>query len=418
MQWYGCCGDKMKGIIMIIDGMADRPLEELGNKTPLEAAKTPKMDHMSQLGVNGIMDPIKPGIRAGSDTAHLSILGYDPYTVYTGRGPFEAAGVGVDVMPGDIAFRCNFSTASADGIITDRRAGRIREGTDELADTLNSIELEEDVEVIFKESTGHRAVLVLRGKGLSDQVSDADPKHDGKKFKEVFGLDGSLEADATAVILNKVIKKSYELLKDHPVNIERMENGDNPANIILPRGAGAVPEAEPFNDKYDVKSACIAETGLIQGIAKIAGMDVIEVEGATGGVDTNLDNIANSIIKNASLNYDFILINIDGADEAGHDGNLKEKLEFIEKVDEVVGRIMEIEDLYFILTADHSTPISVMDHTGDPVPLVIKGPNLRVDHVSQFNERAAASGGLCRIRGSDIMNILMDLMNRSSKFGA
>jgi 2,3-bisphosphoglycerate-independent phosphoglycerate mutase len=216
--------------------MADRPLEELGNKTPLEAAKTPKMDHMSQLGVNGIMDPIKPGIRAGSDTAHLSILGYDPYTVYTGRGPFEAAGVGVDVMPGDIAFRCNFSTASADGIITDRRAGRIREGTDELADTLNSIELEEDVEVIFKESTGHRAVLVLRGKGLSDQVSDADPKHDGKKFKEVFGLDGSLEADATAVILNKVIKKSYELLKDHPVNIERMENGDNPANIILPRG--------------------------------------------------------------------------------------------------------------------------------------------------------------------------------------
>ncbi|MBI4813151.1 MAG: 2,3-bisphosphoglycerate-independent phosphoglycerate mutase, partial [Methanobacterium sp.] len=369
-------------------------------------------------GVNGIMDSIKPGIRPGSDTAHLSILGYDPYEVYTGRGPFEAAGVGVEVMPGDIAFRCNFSTANEDGIITDRRAGRIRAGTKELAETLNSIGREEDVEVIFKESTGHRAVLVLRGDSLSDQISDADPKHDGKKVKEVVGLDGSPQAKKTAIILNKVIQKSYDLLKDHPVNLKRIENGEPPANIVLPRGAGAVPNAEPFNDKYGVKSACIAETGLIQGIAQIAGMDIIEVEGATGGVDTNLDSITSSILLNASLDYDFILINIDGADEAGHDGNLKEKVEFIEKVDAVIGKVMELEDVYFILTADHSTPISVMDHTGDPVPLVIKGPGVRVDQVTQFNERAAASGGLSRIRGSDIMNILMDLMNRSIKFGA
>jgi len=409
---------KMKGIIMIIDGMADRPLKELGGKTPLEAAQTPNMDRMAQLGVNGIMDSIKPGIRPGSDTAHLSILGYDPYQVYTGRGPFEAAGVGVEVMSGDIAFRCNFSTANEDGIITDRRAGRIRAGTKELAETLNSIGREKDVEVIFKESTGHRAVLVLRGDGLSDQISDADPKHDGKKVKEVVGLDGSPQAEKTAIILNKVIQKSYDLLKDHPVNLKRIENGEPPANIVLPRGAGAVPNAEPFNDKYGIKSACIAETGLIQGIAQIAGMDIIEVEGATGGVDTNLDSITRSILLNASLDYDFLLINIDGADEAGHDGNLKEKVEFIEKVDDVIGRVMELEDVYFILTADHSTPISVMDHTGDPVPLVIKGPGVRVDQVTQFNERAAASGGLSRIRGSDIMNILMDLMNRSTKFGA
>ena len=403
---------------MIIDGMADRPLEELEGKTPLEAARTPNMDLMAKLGVNGIMDSIKPGIRPGSDTAHLSILGYDPYEVYTGRGPFEAAGVGVEVRPGDIAFRCNFSTANDEGIITDRRAGRIREGTDQLANTLNTIVLEEDVEVIFKESTGHRAVLVLRGEGLSDQISDADPKHDGKKVKEVVGLDGSPEADKTAAILNKVIQNSYDLLKDHPINLERANNGEPAANIVLPRGAGAVPNAEPFNEKYGVKSACIAETGLIQGIAQIAGMDIIEVEGATGGVDTNLDNITSSILQNASLDYDFLLINIDGADEAGHDGNLQEKVDFIEKVDAVIGEVMKLEDVYFILTADHSTPISVMDHTGDPVPLVIKGPDVRVDIVNQFNERAAATGGLCRIRGSDIMNILMDLMNRSTKFGA
>ena len=400
--------------------MADRPLKELDNKTPLEAAKTPNMDKMAKMGINGIMDPIKPGIRAGSDTSHISILGYDPYQVYTGRGPFEAAGVGIEVMPGDIAFRCNFSTANEEGLITDRRAGRIREKTELLASSLNSIKLEgfEDVEIIFKESTGHRSVLVLRGSGLSDQVSDADPKKEGKPPKTIIGLDGSPEADKTAQVLNKVVTESYNILKDHPLNLERIDAGEPPANIVLPRGAGAVPDVQPFNEKYGLKSACIAETGLIMGIGKLAGMDIIEVEGATGGVDTDLDSISQSIIENASKDYDFLLINIDGADEAGHDGNLQEKVDFLEKVDAVIGEVMNIPDTYFILTADHSTPISVMDHTGDPVPLVIKGPEIRVDDVEKFDERSATKGGLCRIRGSDIMNILMDLMNKSEKFGA
>jgi 2,3-bisphosphoglycerate-independent phosphoglycerate mutase len=407
----------MKGIIMIIDGMAGRPLEELGYKTTLEAAETPNMDKMSEMGICGIMDPIKPGIRAGSDTSHISILGYDPYQVYTGRGPFEAAGVGVDVMEGDIAFRCNFSTADEDGIIVDRRAGRIREGTEEIAKTINSMGIIDGVEIIFKESTGHRAVLVLRGRGLSDQVSDADPKHDDEKWKQVKPLDDTPESAKTARILNVVVEESYKLLKDHPINLERISNGENPANIILPRGAGAVPHVQSFSEKYGLNAACIAETGLIKGIGKITQMDIIDVEGATGGVDTNLPNITQNILDSIK-NYDFLLINIDGADEAGHDGNLEGKLEFIEKVDQVVGKVSKVEDTYFILTADHSTPISVMDHTGDPVPLVIKGPEVRRDDVVNFNERTASKGGLCRIRGSDIMNILMDLMNKSTKFGA
>jgi 2,3-bisphosphoglycerate-independent phosphoglycerate mutase len=408
----------VKGIIMIIDGMGDRPIKELGYKTPLEAAKTPNMDKMAEMGINGIMDPIKPGIRAGSDTSHISILGYDPYEVYTGRGPFEAAGVGVDVVPGDIAFRCNFSTADPNGVITDRRAGRIREGTDRIAETINSMELEDGVEVIFKESTGHRAVLVLRGEGLSDAVSDADPKHEGKPPKEVLPLEDTPEAKKTAVLLNKFIKRSYQMLKDHPVNIERIKNGENPANIIVPRGAGAVPHVQPFSEKYGLKAACIAETGLIKGIGKITGMDLIDMDDVTGGVDTNIKNIQESIMETASKDYDFMLINIDGADEAGHDGQMEEKVEFIEKVDNVVGEMMKIDDVYFILTADHSTPISVMDHTGDPVPLIIKGPEVRVDDVKEFGERAATKGGLFRIRGRNIMDILMDLMNRSTKFGA
>ncbi|MEA4957016.1 MAG: 2,3-bisphosphoglycerate-independent phosphoglycerate mutase [Methanobrevibacter sp.] len=415
----------MKGMILIMDGLGDRPLKDLDGRTPLQAAKTPNMDKMAEMGINGLMDSIKPGIIPGSDTAHISILGYNPYEIYTGRGPFEASGVGVDVLPGDIAFRCNFSTANDEKIIIDRRAGRIRDGTVEIVETLNDMVIEgyEDIKIIFKESTGHRAVLVLRSEGdnkLSDAVSDADPKNEGKPPKTVFATDSTKEAIMTADILNKIVDKSYEMIKDHPINKKREENGEPPANIIVPRGAGAVPKVEPLNEKYNLNSVCIAETGLIMGIGRFAGMDIIEVEGATGGVDTNLDNIINEIVKHATGDeYDFLLVNIDGADEAGHDGNLNEKMEFIEKVDEVViKKLLEIEDCYIILTADHSTPISRMDHTADPVPLIIKGPEVRIDGINKFSEMDAYKGGLCRIRGSDVMNILMDLMNNSTKFGA
>ena len=412
----------MKGMILVMDGMGDRPIKELNNQTPLQAANTPNMDQMAKEGITGIMDSIAPGIRPGSDTAPLSILGYNPYEVYTGRGPFEASGVALDVIPGDIAFRCNFSTMDENGIVTDRRAGRIREGTKDLVEKLNTMVLDDykDIKIIFKESTGHRAVLVLRGEGLSDKVSDADPKVEGKAPAEVVALDGSAEAEKTADILNKVVAKTYEMLKDHPVNLERIKNDLPPANVVIPRGAGAVPEVEPINDKYEINSACIAETGLIMGIARFAGMDVIEMEDVTGGVDTNLDNIRDTIIDQVkNSDHDFFLINIDGADEAGHDGNVKQKVEFIEKVDKVVmSELLKLEDVYIFLTADHSTPISVKNHTGDPVPILIRGPEVRTDDVEEYNEFATYKGGLCRIRGSDVMNIMMDYMNYSHKFGA
>ncbi len=412
----------MKGIILIMDGMGDRPLKELNNQTPLQAADTPNMDKMAREGITGIMDSIAPGIIPGSDTAHLSILGYDPYEVYTGRGPFEANGVGVNVLPGDIAFRCNFSTADNDLTVTDRRAGRIKEGTKEIVETLNTMKLDDypDIKIIFKESTGHRAVLVLRGEGLSDKVSDADPKVEGNKPKEVKALDNSAEAKKTADILNQMVKKSYEMVKDHPVNLKRIENNEPPANIIIPRGAGEVPVVESLNEKYEINSACIAETGLIMGIGRFAGMDIIEMDDVTGGIDTNLDNIRDTIIDQVkNSDHDFFLINIDGADEAGHDGQIKEKKEFIEKVDKVVmSELIKLEDVYIFLTADHSTPISVLNHSGDPVPVIIRGPEVRVDDVNEFSEIACAKGGLCRIRGSDVMNIMMDLMNYAHKFGA
>ena len=243
---------------------------------------------------------------------------------------------------------------------------------------------------------------------------------EGNKPKVVKALDGSPEAEKTADILNKLVAKSYEMTKDHPVNLKRIEEGEAPANIIIPRGAGEVPEVESINNKYEVNSACIAETGLIMGIGRFAGMDIIEMEDVTGGTDTNLENIRDTIIDQVNNSeHDFFLINIDGADEAGHDGNAEEKLKFIEKVDEVVmSELLKLEDCYIFLTADHSTPISVKNHSGDPVPILINGPEVRVDDVKEYNEFAVAKGGMCRIRGADVMNIITDLMGYAHKFGA
>ncbi len=410
----------MKGIIFVIDGMGDRPVKELGDKTPLENARTPYMDKMVEEGITGIMDTIRPGVRPGSDTAHLTLLGYDPYEVYTGRGPFEAAGVNVDVQPGDVAFRCNFATAEEDLTVIDRRAGRIMEGTDEIAKTINTMKIDDNVEIIFKESDAHRAVLVLRGEGLSDKITDADPKHEGHKPKTVKALDDSEEAKYTADIVNKFVEQSYELLKEHPVNLERIKNGENPANIVLPRGVGAVPSVESFEDKYGLKGVCVAETGLIKGIAKIAGLDIVDIPGATGGINTDLDSVHEHIIKYAKDdNYDFMLVNVDGADEAGHDGDIFGKRDFIEKIDGLIMKdLSEMDDIVLFVTADHSTPVGVKDHTGDPVPVFIKADGLRVDDIKEYGERPAAKGGLCRIRGSDVLQIIRDLMNVTSKFGA
>ncbi|MBR0471793.1 MAG: 2,3-bisphosphoglycerate-independent phosphoglycerate mutase [Methanosphaera sp.] len=410
----------MKGIIFVIDGMGDRPVKELDNKTPLEAANTPYMNKMVEEGITGIMDTIRPGVRPGSDTAHLTLLGYDPYEVYTGRGPFEAAGVNVDVKPGDVAFRCNFSTAEDDLTVTDRRAGRIMEGTDKIAETINTMKLDDNVEVIFKESDAHRAVLVLRGEGLSDQISDADPKHEGNKPKTVKALDDSEEAKYTADLVNKFVKQSYELLKDHPVNQERIKNGENPANIVLPRGVGAVPNVPSFEEKYGLKGVCVAETGLIKGIAKIAGLDIVDIPGATGGINTDIESVRDYIIKYMKDDtYDFMLINVDGADEAGHDGDIFGKRDFIEKIDSVIMKeVSQLDDIVLFVTADHSTPVGVGDHTGDPVPVFMKADGLRVDDITEYGERQAAKGGLCRIRGSDVLQMIRDLMNVTSKFGA
>lgn len=411
---------KPKAILLVADGLGDRLIKSLGNRTPLEAASKPNLDKLASEGECGLMDPIAPGVRAGSDTSHLAILGYDPYKYYTGRGPFEAAGIGMDVQRGDIAFRCNFSTVDENMVVVDRRAGRITSGTEQLAAAVNDLDLGDGIKAIFKESVAHRGALILRGPNLSADITDTDPHHEGEKVLTCEPIHpGDESAARTARAVNEFVRRSYEILKDHPVNKERVAQGLKPANIILPRGAGIGPSIESFEKEHGLKAACVAETGLINGVARYVGMDITQVPGATGGPDSNVLNMGKAVIERLS-EYDFVLCNVKGADVGGHDDAPQVKLEMIAKLDEMVGYIMSHlpENTYVILTADHSTPCAVRDHSGDPVPIVFWGEGVRVDRCERYDERSVTAGGLGRIRGIDVMKILTQLMGVQEKFGA
>jgi 2,3-bisphosphoglycerate-independent phosphoglycerate mutase len=405
-----------KGVMLIADGMADRPVESLGGKTPLEAANTPHLDRLAAEGECGLMDPVAPGIRAGSDTSHLALLGYDPNTTYTGRGPFEAAGVGLEVKGGDICFRCNFATVDEKMIITDRRAGRIARGTSELAAQVDGLVIGE-VKCFFKESVEHRGALVLRGPGLGHQVTDADPHAEGAKVALAEG--GDEAGKKTAAVVNEFVARSYEALRKHPVNLQREKEGKPPANIILPRGAGVVPHLEPFEKRYRLRGAAVVETALIAGIARYLAMDVPAVPGATGGYDSDEIAIAQAVIT-ALADRDFVICNFKAPDLAGHDGNAAKKVECIEKMDRLAGEIAKnlSSPTHIIVSADHSTPVTFKDHTGDTVPVLIWGPAVRPDGVKSFGERPCASGSLGRIRGQWLMPLLTNLMGTQEKFGA
>jgi 2,3-bisphosphoglycerate-independent phosphoglycerate mutase len=407
-------GDKI--LILICDGLGDRPVGALKGKTPLEAAPRPNMNHFAKGGACAIIDIIAPGVRPGSDTAHLALLGFDPYKVYTGRGPFEAMGVGMEVRPGDVAFRCNFSTVNDKMEIEDRRAGRIKEGTAELARALDGWEYE-GVKVYFKEGTEHRGVLLLRALGLSPLVSDPDPHEEGVRPHEC--LPKAPEAALTARVVNAFVKRSHEILMEHPVNRERIKAGKRPANIILPRGAGMMPHLPSFQERFGMKCAAIAGVALVKGICRVAGMELLDVKGATGGLDTDMDAKMKAALK-ALDSHDMVLVNIKAADLCGHDGDYKMKSKVAGRIDKALGLLRKDlpEDAHFALTADHSTPCCAKDHTGDPVPLAIYGRHVRTDGVQTFGERACAGGGLGRLRGTDLLQVMLDLAGRSEKFGA
>ncbi len=401
-------------LMFILDGVGDRSVKELDGKTPLEVADTPNLDRLASDGQNGIMDTISPGVRPGSDTGHLSLLGYDPYEVYRGRGPFEAAGIGMELNSEDVAFRCNFATVE-EGKIVDRRAGRIKEDTDELAKAVREIDLEVDFE--FEKAVEHRCVLVLKGGGLGGDVSDVDPHAPNAEFHESVPLVDSEENKRTSRILNTFTKKTTEVLSDHPVNERREKEGKPPANIILPRGGGKVPKLEDMDSKHDLKAGAISGIPLVRGVCALAGMDIIDVEEATGGLDTDTDAIIEATIDGLN-EYEFMLVNIKGCDLSGHDGLTEQKIEFIEKIDSSLDKLTRLEDTYVAITGDHSTPVTIKEHSGDPLPLTIWGDEVRTDHIEKYDERSCSRGGLNRVSGGDLLNMLKDLADRTEKFGA
>ena len=404
-----------KVIFIVCDGLSDRPILELGRKTPLEAANTPNLDRLTKEGISGVMNTVEIGIRPGSDVAHLSLFGYDPNVYYTGRGPYEVAGVGMNLKKGDVAFRANMGTVGKNLIVVDRRAGRI-DSTKEYELLFNHTKID-GVEFLLKQSTGHRIGLLMRGKGLSDKISDSDPHKVGEKIKEIKPLDLSEETAFTANVLNKFLRLTHQKLKNLPSNRERKKQGLPEANYILIRGAGKAPQLPSFYDKYGLKAACVAGAGLYKGIARILGMKILEAEGATGKPDTNVNNKIKKVIEEYN-NFDFFFVHIKGADPLAEDGNWQGKKEFIEKIDRALSPLFDLKNALIVVTADHTTACTLKAHTADDVPVVIHGAEVRDDDVETFGERSCAKGRLGHIKGLNLMPIIIDLMGLAQIFGA
>ncbi len=402
--------------------MGDRPCKDYP-QTPLEKANTPALDQLAKLGICGIMDTIKPGVRPGSDTAHLAIFGYDPFEYYKGRGAFEALGAGIDVEPGEVAFRANFATIDSTDLILDRRAGRSIPEGDQFAKLVDKLPLEcaPDVKITFIHTVEHRCVLKLQGSNLSHNVSDMDPDITKVNVQESRPLNSTLAAQRTAEIANEFFQKSKKILAESPLNEIRKKQNLPPVNAVLLRGAGIIPPLETLNQKYNIKTSCICGAPLYRGVARTVGMTDIHVPEATGTVHTDTLAKGRAALKNLASN-DLIFLHIKGTDSASHDGNYKQKVMMIEKIDTMVQLLLDninLEETLIVLTADHADPVCVRDHTADPVPVVIAGEySVLIDEVDSYSERACSKGGLGRIHGLDIMPILMDLMDKTKKFGA
>lgn len=413
----------MKAVFAIADGMGDRPIKNLDDKTPLEAANKSSLDRIAQNGISGTLDPISPGVPPGSDTSTLALLGYNAPEVYSGRGALEALGSGVDVLGDEVAFRCNFATIGRNRKILDRRAGRIvNEDASKLSLSLQRVKLSRalNASFLFKSTVQHRAVLIVRGPKLSAAISDSDPARTGVEPLRVKPLNKSLAAERTAKIVNTLLFEFHRVLESDPVNKDRLKRGLPPGNVILCRGAGTVPKIEPFSQVYPgIRGACVGATPLTKGVCRAAGMELITVPGATGTPQTDYMAKARATVQTLKK-YDLVVLHVKATDVASHDKNAELKVQVIEKIDEMLGYVYDHTDqesTYLTFTTDHTTSVITGNHEGDPVPVVITGPYIRKDGTKEFGERTCARGGLGRLRGKDIMPILMNFLGKTKQFG-
>ena len=411
--------DTRTAVLLVLDGVGDRPIKELGGKTPLQKAKTPNLDRLAAEGQSGLMDVLGAGITPGSDAAHLALFGYDYAETYPGRGPLEALGAGLPSKVGNVAFRSNFATLGPDNVVLDRRAGR--EFTDAehraLEKALSGLVID-GVKVHFVATVEHRGAIVLEGEGLSGEISDIDPHETGVKVLVAKPL--VPEAKKTADIVNKLVKIAHEKFEHLELNDSRKQRGLPAANTLLLRGPGQHAEIPTLEQKFGISSTVIAGGALYIGTARYVGMQHITVEGQTGRIDTNFDNIAKKAIERIESGDNYVFIHIKATDNASHDGNHSEKILAIERSDEMVGKIIQQVGAKIVIavTGDHSTPVEVGEHTCDPVPLLLWSDFLRSDSVDKFSEIDAARGALQGLIGKDVMSLLLGYSGYIEKMGA
>jgi 2,3-bisphosphoglycerate-independent phosphoglycerate mutase len=400
---------KPKIIFFIIDGLSDRPIPALGNKTCLEVAKIPHFDFLAFGGQSGLLIPLPGEEHPSSETAHFAIFGYDLKDEFPGRGPLEALGLNITLEGNEVIFRANFATLDRNGNLKDVRAGRIK-NTNALCQAIDNIEIEG---VIFKiyPSLEHRAVVVLRGEGITDQVWGNDP-HKLPPFKIGVPLlpfkpkKETKEAIFTANILEKYIHKVQKILKNHPLNLEREKNNQEPANTLLLREGGKFLKVTPFEERWQVKACCVAGAPLYKGIGRFLGMDVFEVKGADGTPQTDLAGKFQKASKLLKF-YDFVFLHVKACDLFGEDGNCEGKIQFIEKIDNFLPILMESDFTKLIITADHSTPCILKAHSGDPVPCLIYDRENQ-DETKRFTEKEALFGGLGKLQGSELLKLILE----------
>jgi len=403
----------MKHIIILGDGMADWPVESLGGKTLLQYAETPYMDMLARMGQTGMLKTVPDGFHPGSEVANSSILGYDQHEVYEGRGPLEAASIGVELEPGDMAIRCNLICIEGDKI-KNHSCGRLEtEEGDVLIRYLQEHLGNERIH--FYTGVQYRHLLVIKG-GNKNLI--CTPPHDvpGQPWRPLMVKAATPEAQATADLINDLILRSQQLLANHPLNIQRMAEGKDPANSIWPWAGGYRPHMIPLTERFPQikRGAVITAVDLIRGIGTLAGLRVIDVEGATGLYDTNYEGKAQAAID-ALRTDDFVYLHIEASDEAGHDGDLELKLQTIENLDRrVVGPIYEAvkdwdEPVCIAVLPDHPTPIAHRTHTNEPIPFLIYAPGIEPDTVQTFDEVACKDGKYGLLHNDEFIKTLMNI---------
>jgi len=399
----------MRYIVILGDGMADLPLPKIDNKTPLEVAHKPYMDKFAKMGVMGKIRTVYEGLKPGSDVANLCVMGFDPSSNYSGRSPLEAASIGVELSDTDITYRANIVTLSDEENYSDKKmidysAGEI--STKEAREIIKTVSQKLGNEIFsFFAGISYRHLLLRKDMKKAGSLT---PPHDisGKPVKDFLPED--------KMILD-LMEKSYEILKDHPVNIKRIKEGKNPANSIWVWGEGTKPKLENYKEKFGITGTVISAVDLIKGIAILSGLKSVDVPGATGNVHTNFDGKTKAAIDAIKNGDEYIYLHIEAADESGHQGSLSDKIKSIELIDEkVIKPIYEYlvssgEEFRMLVLPDHPTPISLKTHTCDPVPFVlIKNTDKEIKNDYIYSEADAEKSGIYFDRGHTLMNEIIN----------